>query len=60
MSAKFLRGGNGGANLISTIHLCGNFTRFAYFLRSIEGVFDNYFLDFWWSSEIIPSTEYPD
>ena len=36
---------------------CGNLTRFVYLLLSIEGVFDNYFLGFWWRADKTPSAE---
>ena len=39
---------------------CGNLTRFVYILRSIEGVFDNHFLGFWWRAKMTPSAEYTD
>ena len=33
---------------------------FVYILRLIEGVFSNYFVGLWWSTEMTPSAGYPD
>ena len=45
--------------LLAANEVGGNLTRFVYLMRSIQGMFyNNYFLAFWWISELTPSTEY--